>query len=62
MIEKKTYSIPIIFQSWGVVNIEAGSLDEAKKLALVGSLPYKSEYVEDSMEIDEDSPLLQHQK
>lgn len=59
--KKKTYSIPVIWQSWGVVNVEADNLEEAKEKALEGNMPYKSEYIEDSMEIDEDSPLLTYQ-
>lgn len=59
--KKKTYSIPVYWQSRGVVNIEADSIEEAKQKAVAGSLPYKSEYVEDSIEVDEDSPLLRYQ-
>lgn len=59
--KKKTYSIPLIWQSWGVVNIEADSLEKAKQKALDGSMPYKSEYIDDSMRVDEDSSLLRYQ-
>ena len=59
--KKKVYSIPVIWQAWGVVNVEADTLEEAKQKALQGNMPYKSEYVDDSMEIDEGSPLLDYQ-
>jgi hypothetical protein len=61
MTNKKVYSIPLYWQCWGVVNVEADNIEEAKKKALAGNMPYKSEYVDDSMEVDEDSPLLRYQ-
>ena len=49
---KKTYKIPVIYSSWGIVEVEAISLEEACELARAGSLPYQAEYLDGSFKID----------
>lgn len=53
---KKTFKIPVVYQSWGLVEVEAKSLKEAVKYAEdnLAELPLPDEpaYVEDSYEID----------
>lgn len=46
------YKIPVIWQNWGIVEVEADNLEKAIELAKEGGLP-KGEYIEDSFEIDE---------
>lgn len=57
--DEKIYRIPVVWQSWGVMEIPAKSLEEAKAKALGSetSLP-ESHYVDDSIEIDEESDIL----
>jgi hypothetical protein len=53
---KKTYRIPVVYEMWGIYEIRASSLEEAKKKVFdpgVG-LPEPSHYVDDSMQIDEE--------
>ena len=55
----KTYRIPVVWQSWGVMEIPAKSLEEAKAKALGSKTPLpESEYVDDSIQIDEESDIL----
>lgn len=55
-MSKKTFKIPVTWKSWGVMKIEANSLEEAEDLALGDfPIPCDSEYVEDSIELDIDS-------
>lgn len=49
------YEIPVTYKSGGIVEVEANSFEEACELCLDGSLPYNSEYIENSIEIDYDS-------
>ena len=49
------YQIPVTYKSWGLVEIEADSLEEATELSLKGSLPIEPEYIEDSLEVDRES-------
>lgn len=53
------YKIPVSYQMWGVLNIKANSLEEAKKIALAWDtpLPKDAEYVSDSISIDTESAL-----
>ena len=48
----KTYRIPVVYSSWGIVEVEAISLEQACELARAGSLPYQAEYIDGSLEID----------
>lgn len=48
----KTYKIPVIWQSVGICEIEAESLQEAIEKAENGPLPNNSSYIDDSFEID----------
>jgi len=50
----KTYKIPVTWESWGLVTVEAPCLETAKRKVLNGPLPYNPEYVEDSFNIDEE--------
>lgn len=54
----KTYKIPVVYSSWGVVEVEAIDIEEACELALKGPLPYDSYYLDGSFEIDFDSSIL----
>lgn len=50
----KTYNIPIVWQSYKRVPVQAENLEEAVKLALKQFLSEPDDlYVEDSFEIDE---------
>lgn len=51
--EDKTYKIPVTWQSWGIMSIEADSLEDAKEKALGDAPLPEANYVEDSIEIDE---------
>ena len=52
----KTYKIPVVFQMFGYVEMEADSIDEAVKKVENGHgdvpLPVDADYVEGSFEID----------
>ena len=52
----RSYNIPVVWQSWGLLVIEAESLDEA--IAEAGApgtaLPATSEYIEGSFIVDTD--------
>ena len=45
------YKIPCVWQSFGLVEVDADNLDEAIKKAENAPLP-ESEYIEDSFEVD----------
>lgn len=49
----KTYKIPVVWQMYGYVEVEAESLDEAIQKAQDAPLPDGS-YVEGSFEVDGD--------
>lgn len=50
----KTYNIPIVWQSYKRISIQAENLEEAVKLALKQFLSEPDDlYIEDSFEIDE---------
>lgn len=51
--ENRTYKIPVTWQSWGNMSIEADSLEDAKKKALGDAPLPEANYVDDSIEIDE---------
>jgi len=57
----KTYHIPVIWQSWGLLHIKAKSMEEAEELALDAPLPV-GEYVDDSFEIDYEGIGVHNQK
>jgi len=55
----KEYKIPVIWQEWGVMTIKANSLEEAKIIAVKeGPLPI-GEFIEDSLEVDDESIILE---
>ncbi len=53
----KTYRIPVTWESWGVLSIDAGSLKQAAALALDSEMPLpdQKEYVDDSIRVDWES-------
>lgn len=53
----QTYRIPVTWESWGVLSIEAGSLKQATALAMDSEtpLPDQKEYVEESLRVDWES-------
>lgn len=57
----KTYKVPVVYQSWGLVEVEAESLDDLKQklndpdFIHEMPLPQEPEYVEDSFQIDHES-------
>ena len=48
----KMYKIPVVWQSWGLCEVEANSLEEAMDKARAGSLPRNGAYIDDSIEVD----------
>jgi len=51
----KEYKIPVIWQMYGIMEIEANSLEEAKEIAMGNlELPRNGSYIDDSFEIDND--------
>ena len=48
----KTFKIPVVYSSWGTVEVEADTLEEACEKAMAGSLPKNAEYIDDSFGID----------
>lgn len=51
--ETKTWKIPVVWQSWGVMEIEAASFEEAVEKALGDEpLPTDYTYVDDSCQVD----------
>lgn len=59
----KTFKIPVIYQMVGICYVKAETLDQAKEMASIygdgrGTLPLETSYIEDSLEIDEDSDIL----
>lgn len=57
----QTFKVPVLYQAWGVVEVEAESKETLLKdlenpdFIRAMSLPNEPEYVEDSFEIDTDS-------
>ena len=55
----KQYKIPVIWECWGLVRVEANSLEEAKEKAIHHETPLPDgDYIEDSQVIDEEGVLL----
>jgi hypothetical protein len=51
----KKYKIPVIWEYWGILEIEADNLEKAKKEALESQrLPRGGEYIEDSNRVDDE--------
>lgn len=56
---KRMYKIPVTFEMYGTMEVEAESLDEAKRIALdEAPLPEEKHYVDGSCEINEE--MLAH--
>jgi|LSQX01.3.fsa_nt_gb hypothetical protein len=52
---KKIYKIPVTFEMYGVMEVEAASLEEAKRLAIESEpLPEEKHYVDDSCQVNEE--------
>jgi hypothetical protein len=49
----KTYKIPVVWQMYGYVEVEADSMVEATLVAMDAPLPDNGDYVEGSFEVDE---------
>lgn len=51
----KTYKVPCTWEMFGVLEIEAASIEEAKRIAIEDSpLPDDEEYVDGSLTVDDD--------
>ena len=50
----KTYDIPVYWMMSAMVRVEAESLKDAMEQALEGDLPLDGEYVNDSVQTDEE--------
>lgn len=50
----KTYKVPVVWQMYGYVEVEADSLAEAIHEADAAPLPEDGSYVEGSFEVDHD--------
>ena len=48
----KTYKIPVSWEVYGCLEIQANSLDEAIEMAEDSALPQNGEYIEGSFSID----------
>lgn len=54
----KTYRIPVIWEMWGVYEVEAPNIEEAERIALDElPVPDKGHYIDDGMTVDKDSGL-----
>lgn len=59
----KQFKVPVVWQSWGVITIEAASKEEAEQLLNDKHyldelpIPIDSEYIENSYEVDKESSL-----
>jgi len=49
----KTYKIPVVWQMYGYVEVEAESMVEATLVAMDAPLPDNGDYVDGSFEVDE---------
>ena len=49
----KTYKVPVVWQMYGYVEVEAESMAEAIHEAQAAPLPEDASYVEGSFEVDE---------
>lgn len=56
------YKIPVLWQVWGIAEVEADSVEEAVELASSWEtpLPKTSEYIDDSFEVDVEGILFQN--
>lgn len=57
---KKTYKVPVTWEAYGIIEVEAESYEEAFKIAQDEDgeipIPTDSEYVEGSWRVNVDSP------
>ena len=49
----KTYKVPVVWQMYGYVEIEADSMSEAINMTYRAALPSDGSYIEGSFEVDE---------
>ena len=56
-MKKKEYRIPLVWQMWGYITVEAESEDEAKEIALGPAPLPEGYYVDDSVTIDEGTEI-----
>ena len=48
-----TYRVPVVWQMYGYVQVEAESMSEAQHEAMNAPLPMDGDYIEGSFEVDE---------
>lgn len=48
----KTYRVPVVWQMYGYVEVEVGSMSEVIPEALAAPLPEDGSYIEGSFEVD----------
>jgi hypothetical protein len=51
----KTYRVPVVWQMYGYVEVQAESMSEAVNNAMEAPLPEDGSYIEGSFELDESS-------
>lgn len=65
-VKKQTYKIPVVYQMWGLVDVEATSLEEAVKYAKnhIDELPLPkiASYIDESYEIDEEAIAIHNRE
>jgi hypothetical protein len=49
----KTYRVPVVWQMYGYVEVQAESMVEAANVAMDAPLPIDGDYIEGSFEVDE---------
>ena len=49
----KTYRVPVVWQMYGYVEVQAESMAEATHVAMDAPLPIDGDYIEGSFEVDE---------
>ena len=53
MTAMKTYRVPVVWQMYGYVEVQAESMSEAQREAMNAPLPIDGDYIEGSFEVDE---------
>lgn len=54
----KKFKIPVSWECWGVLEIEAENLEEAKDKALLNPFLPEGEYIDDSIKLDDDEEVI----
>ena len=53
MTAMKTYRVPVVWQMYGYVEVEADNVSEAIHAAMAAPLPDDGSYIEGSFEVDD---------